>query len=169
MCRKEKREKTKVARVEEEESDTESESTTSQVSEAETIARIPEMPKTARGVKIDSKMSKRNWEKLTIKQVKQAGKVLPRSATEFEFIIRVNGVKIAAVLDTGSPITILPARYISEVRPKKVIRNVSERQFVDVNGKPIKITVRRENKTTVKTVAKSKKSTRRRTKVLPTP
>ena len=56
VCRKEKRDKSKEARVEEGESDTGFESTTSQVSEAETIARLPEMPKTTRSVNINSKI-----------------------------------------------------------------------------------------------------------------
>ena len=85
---------------------------------------------------------------MTTKKVNQSGKMLPRSCTEFEYMIKINGIKIAAVLETGSPINMVPAS------PKKVIINLSERQFVDVNEKPNKINNRYELETDVNGVTK---------------
>ncbi len=81
----------------------------------------------------------KGWEQLPIRRVRTTGKTLPRSGSEFEFMIRVNGQKITAILDTGSPISILPKSYTKTVRPKRIIRNESTWKFVDVNGKPIPI------------------------------
>ncbi len=54
-------------------------------------------------------------------------------------MIRLNGQKIAATLDTGSPISILPKSYTKTVRPKRINRNESTRMFVDMKRKPIPI------------------------------
>ncbi len=67
-------------------------------------------------------------------------KTFKRSGCEFEFMLKVNGKKIAAMLDTGSPISIRPKNYAKVVRPKRV--DQSSRKFVDVNGRPIPITNR---------------------------
>ncbi len=53
--------------------------------------------------------------------------------------IRLNGHKIAAILDTGSPITILPKKYKPEMKPTRVIKRTSNRKFVDVSGRPLTI------------------------------
>ncbi len=44
-----------------------------------------------------------------------------RNGSEFDFLIKLNGKKIAGILDTGSPISILPTSYPKTVKPKKVI------------------------------------------------
>ncbi len=74
-----------------------------------------------------------------MKRVRTTGKTFQRNETEFEFMIKLNGVKVAAILDRGSPISILPSSYQKTVKPKNVIRTKSGRKFVDVNGRPIPI------------------------------
>ena len=58
--------------------------------------------------KIHEQRASKAWEQLPVRRVRTAGKTLSRSGSEFEFMIRVNGKKVAAIIDTGSPISILP-------------------------------------------------------------
>ena len=74
-----------------------------------------------------------------MKRVRAKGKIFERNGSEFEFMIKLNGKKIAAILDTGSPISKLHVSYTKTVKPKKVIRSQTTRKFVDVNGRPIPI------------------------------
>ncbi len=69
-------------------------------------------------------------------------------------MIKVNGKKIAAILDTGSPISIMPKNYAKVVRPKRIIRKESSRKFVGVNGRPIPITKRYKLKTEMNGIEK---------------
>ena len=63
-------------------------------------------------------------EQLTIKAIRSHStrrtRQLKRIGDEFEFMIVLNGRKVAAILDTGSPITILPRKYKPEIKPKRV-------------------------------------------------
>ncbi len=56
---------------------------------------------------------------------------LQRTGEEFEFKMRLNAKKTVAILDTGSPISIMPKKYLTEIKPKRVIRNESAGRFVD--------------------------------------
>ncbi len=93
----------------------------------------PESTKTESVGKI-REVSCPKWETLPIRRVRQKRQRLERTGNEFEFTIRLNGVKMRAILDTGSPITILPKRLTKAIRPKRVIRQETSRKFVDVNG-----------------------------------
>ena len=124
MCREVKAKKEKVKKIEASSSRSESETSTSDAvstTESESIEQITEVES----------------EKLPIRRVSQKGKAISRSGNEFEFTIRLNGTKTRAILDTGSPITILPRRLTNAIKPKKVIRQESSRKFADVNGRPI--------------------------------
>ncbi len=77
------------------------------------------------------------------------GKTFKRSGSEFELLLRVNGRKIAAIFDTGSPISITPKNYSKVVGLKRDIRRESTRKFVDVNGRPNSITKRYKLKTEI--------------------
>ena len=57
-------------------------------------------------------------------------------------MIKLNGHKVAAILDTGSPITILPRKYKSEIKPTRIIRRASPLRFIDVSGRPLQVTNR---------------------------
>ncbi len=79
-------------------------------------------------------------EKLTVKAIRKKSdhrtRQLTRSGEEFQFTIKLNGRKIVAILDTGSPITILPRKYKTEVQPTRVLK---PRRFVDVSGRPLQV------------------------------
>ncbi len=64
---------------------------------------------------------------------------LKRTGDELELLIKINGHKVAAILDTGSPITILPKKYKPEIKPTRILRATTNRRFVDVSGRPLHI------------------------------
>ena len=84
-----------------------------------------------------------------MKRVRAKGKTFERSGSEFEFMIDLNGTKVGAILDTRSPISILPTSYTKTVKPKKVIRSQTAQKFVDVNGRPIPIMNRYKQNTDI--------------------
>ncbi len=69
------------------------------------------------------------------------GKTFKRSGCEFEFMPKVNGRKLAAILDTGSPISIMPKSYAKVVRPMSHSSRIIE-EIRNVNGRPFHITNR---------------------------
>ncbi len=141
LCRKNKASKEKVKRVDREDDSTESETTDSESSDDESIARVVEVKSHTEKVNRVSFGNKR-CEQLPVRRVRAKGKLFKRSGCEFEFMLKVNGQKIAAILDTGSPISIIPRSYKKLIRPKRIIRRETSRKFVDVNGRPIPITNR---------------------------
>ncbi len=54
-------------------------------------------------------------------------------------MLKVNGRKVAAILHTGCPISIIPKSYKKLVRPQRGIMRQTARKFVDANGRPIPI------------------------------
>ena len=87
--------------------------------------------------KVQEQKERRGWEQIPVRRVRAEGKTLQRSGSEFEVMIRVKAKKIAAILDTGSRISIFLKSYSNSMRPKRKFRNESTIYFVDVNGKPI--------------------------------
>ncbi len=141
LCRKGKKGNEIVKRVDGDEESTDSETTDSESSKSEGIARVIEEK---RNLVKNHRVEKgnRGWERLPVRRVRAEGRTFKRSGCEFEFMLKVNGKKIAAILDTGSPISIMPKNYAKVVKPKNVIRKESSRKFVDVNGRPKPITNR---------------------------
>ncbi len=60
--------------------------------------------------------------------------------------LTANGRKFECLLDTGSPISIMPHSYRNLLKPKALIEEETKRNFVDVNNNPVKISTRREVK-----------------------
>ena len=143
-----------MKRVDDDDDDsTEQESTDSDSSDSEEISRIVELERHSGKIHRVNE-TKKGWERLPVRRVRMKEKTFKRSRSEFEFMLRVNGRKIAAILDTGSPISIMPKNYSKVVRPKRVIRRESTRKFVDVNGRPIPIANRYKLKTEMNGIEK---------------
>ena len=104
---------------------------------AESVNRIAE---------ISRHPKKRVAELLTVKAIvngkQPRTRQLHRTGKVFEFMFELNGKKTVAILDTGSPISILAQNSVTEIKPKRVIRKESARRFVDVNGRPLYISKR---------------------------
>ncbi len=112
--------KEKVKRIDD---STDTEETCSQSSDSEIFSSDSE--ESFRQVREILPMQKRKQtEKLTIHAIRPGRRTrqLHRTGKEFEFKITLNGKKMVAILDTGSPISILPKKYHNDVRPKRVIR-----------------------------------------------
>ena len=65
--------------------------------------------------------------------------IKPKDGKTIEFESRVNGCKLTAILDTGSPITIMPRSYRKWVKPFESDIPPVDRRFVDLNGNEVKI------------------------------
>ncbi len=136
LDQRDKRDQEKVKRIDSSDSegtDCSSSDTDTYISDSEeSVKRIRE---------IRPSQVNHNIERLPVRAIRPGRRTrqLNRTGREFEFKICLNGRKVIAILDTGSPISILPKKYKSEVRPKRVIKRASSRRFVDVNGKPITI------------------------------
>ena len=109
--------------------ETESESSVNQTdteSSAESINRTAEF-KPSR--------PKRQADQLTVRAIRvsqtRPTRQLQRTVNEFEFKITLNGREIVAILDTRSPISNLPTKYHSVVKPKRVIKRESSRKSFD--------------------------------------
>ncbi len=76
-------------------------------------------------------------EKLTVHAIRPGHRArqLHRIGKEFEFKVSLNGRNIIEILDTENPISILPKKYRTEVRPKRVIGRASSRRFVSDQSK----------------------------------
>ena len=79
---------------------------------------------------------KRNKRGVLIANVKE---IKPKDDKTIAFEICINDYWTTAILDTGSPITILPRKYGKWVKPKMIIPTPAERKFVDLNGNEVKI------------------------------
>ncbi len=115
MCKtKQQDKKEKVRRVD----NSETESPTTEISTSETegasqtdssedasVHRIQEV--SARHKTRAETLSIRAIRKQSARRTRQ----LKRTGDEFEFLIKINGHKVAVILDTGSPIKILPKKY----------------------------------------------------------
>ena len=77
-----------------------------------------------------------------MRRVRAEGKTFERSGCEFEFMLKVNGKKVAAILDTGISLSIMPKNYARMVRHKRLILRDLSRKFVEVNGRPVPIIIR---------------------------
>ena len=141
LRKRNKKGKEKVKRIDGDDESTELESTDSDSSDSEEISRVVEEKRYSGRVHRVTETN-RERERLPVRRVRMNGKTSRTSGYEFEFMLRVKGRKIAASLDTGSPISIMPRNFSKVVRPKKRIRRESSRKFVDVNGRPIPITNR---------------------------
>ena len=126
ISKKDKEEKEKVKRIDDssDTEDTESQSSdikTHTSDSEESIRRVTEIPPKSRQA-----------EKLTVHAIRPGRRTrqLHRIGKQFEFKL---------LLATGRSISILPKKYHSEVRPKRIFRRESTRRFVDVNGKPLSI------------------------------
>ena len=64
---------------------------------------------------------------------------LTRTGEEVEFMIKLNGRKIAAILDTGSSIAILPKKNKPEIKPKRDLKRAITRRFADVSARPLHV------------------------------
>ena len=84
-------------------------------------------------------------------RIKAVGKnrlTWPRIRARFELVdeephfvldLEVNGFKKECLMDTGSPISIMPQFLRDKVGPNKFDTTPNKRNFVDVNNNPIKI------------------------------
>ena len=57
---------------------------------------------------------KTTWKELPIRRMRQKGLKLSRFVNELELFIRLKGVKMMAILDSGGPITKLPKRLTTK-------------------------------------------------------
>ena len=79
---------------------------------------------------------KRNKREVLIANVKEIKpKTTRRSSSQF----CISGYWTAAILDTGSPITILPRKYRKRIKPERNVPTPTDRKFVDLNGNEVKI------------------------------
>ena len=88
---------------------------------------------TVKEVKIPMKKNKSGVLIANIKEIK------PKDGKSIEFEMTVNGKKITAILDTGSPITIMPKSYRRLIKPKENSELPTDRKFAELNGNEVKI------------------------------
>ena len=79
---------------------------------------------------------KRNKRGVLIANIKE---IKPKDNKTIEFEIGINGYWTRAILDTGSPITILPRKNRKWIKPAQNIPIPADRKFVDLNGNEVKI------------------------------
>ncbi len=63
--------------------------------------------------------------------------------------IRANGKTFECLLDTGSPISIMPQSYRDLLKPKRLVSEQTKRNFVDVNNNPVNFSARYHLKTSL--------------------
>ncbi len=64
--------------------------------------------------------------------------------------LKINDRKVEALLDTGSPISIMPKKMSKWMLPVERLQLLKEKRFVDINQNPIKMSGRFKVKTTLK-------------------
>ncbi len=79
---------------------------------------------------------KKNKSGVLIANIKE---IKPKDGKSIEFEMTVNGKKITAILDTGSPITIMPKSYRRLIKPKENSELPTDRKFAELNGNEVKI------------------------------
>ncbi len=125
MCKTKLDRKEKVKKVNSDSEESSSEAHSATEDEDETTSLSDTSSSVNRVLEIRSP-NNQTIEQLTVKAITNHSgrrtRQLERTGDEFEFMIRMNGHKIAAILDTGSPITILPKKYKSEIKPKRALK-----------------------------------------------
>ncbi len=89
-----------------------------------------------------------------IREIKGKGKKAVKAIFELKeegehyiLNLKANGKTFECLLDTGSPISIIPKSYRNLMNPKKFVNEETKRNFVDVNNNPVKISTRYHLKT----------------------
>ena len=88
------------------------------------MARIIEKPKSEKSKQLIGKNSE----------------VFPKGNDTIELKIKLNGNSLKVILDTGSPIFIVPANMREWIQPNELKKPTQNRQFVDFNDNEVEVT-----------------------------